>query len=164
MLWTRCRDAPDTMRVVSEAYEDRPIDFLEVRRVLEWRLKTYAITYGSEVLDSDVYDRGTDLASRELPQPAVNEGRGGVGFVICHQGRGIHFLVLNWWDRENELFNRVFTRGFGAIDEWQPAARGETACVWDLQGIAHEREAFVNHVLSRPSAPDFEAYLADARE
>jgi hypothetical protein len=37
---------------------------------------------------------------------------------------------------------------------------GPTACVWELQAIHHEFEAWIHHVLTRPAAPDFAGYLA----
>ncbi|WP_420626789.1 hypothetical protein [Candidatus Poriferisodalis sp.] len=38
---------------------------------------------------------------------------------------------------------------------------GPTACVWELAVHAHERDAFVVHVLNPPDGPDYDAYLAD---
>lgn len=148
----------------SEAYRDREIRFLGVREVGGWRLKLYAIRYGSRPLLGPVYERGLVLAVAELPAPAVTAERPGVGFVIFHQGRGVHYLVLNWWDRENELFNRVLTRPFGEAAAWSRARGGETACVWDLEVLAFERDAYVERVLSRPEAPDLAGYLARGLE
>ena len=36
------------------------------------------------------------------------------------------------------------------------------ACVWDLSVIAHEREAWIRHMLAKPSGVDAEGYLGDA--
>ena len=91
----------------------------------------------------------------------VAEDRPGIGFVIFHQGRGEHYLVLNWWGLENELFNRVYVREFEAESNWRRALDRGAACVWDMQIIWHERQAYVRHVLSRPEDPAIEGYLDD---
>lgn len=150
------------MRTVSEPYRDRAIRPLGVREVSGWRLKVYAVQYHEGPLPEVVYDDGLTVAGRELPQPPVTRERAGVGFVIFHEGRGVRFLVLNWWDRENELFNRVLIRGLDEDDLWVWARRGEVACVWDLQVLAFEREAWVDTVLRRSERPDVEAYLTRA--
>lgn len=147
------------MRSVSEPYRNRTIRPLGIRKVHGWRLKAYEVLYGRAPLHQAVYEDGLAVAARELPQPPSSLGRSGVGFVIFHQGRGVRFLILNWWDRENELFNRVMIRGMVEDDIWVRAREGEVACVWDLQIVWFEREAWVDTVLRRPEAPDVDAYL-----
>lgn len=148
------------MRSVSEPYRDRAIRPLGVRTIYGWRLKVYGVLYGSAPLHRAVYEDGLAVAGRELPQPPASRGRSGVGFVIFNQGRGVRFLVLNWWDRENELFNRLMVRGMVEDDLWVWARGGEVGCVWDLQVSCFEREAWVDEVLRKPEAPDVDAYLA----
>lgn len=144
---------------VSEAYRQRPIRFVELRHWEGWRLKLYSIAYVDGPIDWAAYEAGLALALPALPQPADTAHRPGVGFVIAHQGRGVHYLVLNWWDNENEYFNRVYVRPLETAAAWRAASGGESACVWDLQVVAFERDAFVTCVLARPSRPDIERYL-----
>lgn len=145
---------------VSEAYRARPVRFRELRSALGWRLKVYTIIYGGAAIDWPVYEEVLHSAVASLPQPAVAPGRPGVGFAIAHQGRGMHYLVLNWWGNENEYFNRVFVREFGDGNNWRAAGGGEAACVWDLEIVWFERQAYVETVLARPDAPDLDEYLA----
>lgn len=146
----------------SERYEARPIQFLEVLEHGGWRFKIYSIVYGPDPLDRALYDEAIDLALSELPSPAVTAHRPGVGFIICHQGRGWHYLVVNWWDNENELPQHIYVRAIDARPQtdWHRAAEGQSTCVWDLQVIAAEREAYVRCALSSPDGPDLDAYLA----
>lgn len=150
----------DTFRR-TEPYAPRPVSALPPIERGGWRVKAYAITYGSAPLQRAVYDRGLDIALDALPRPAVTPARPGVGFVIFHQGRGVHYLVLSWWDNENEYFNRVFVRPIEGDQPWRPASGSESACVWDLEIIWHERNAYVRHVLSPPTGTDIDGYLAD---
>ncbi len=137
-------------------YEQRlltPLGVIERRR---YRLKSYSIVYGNTPFDRAAFNAGLDLAHRQLPAPAAAPGRPGVGFVIFHQGRTGPYLILAWWDNENELPVRVFLQeGAG----WRSAAAGESFCVWDLRVIWHERESYVHTMLN--GRPDEAAYLAD---
>lgn len=148
-----------------ETFHPRPVRPLGVLVMAGWRLKLYSIVYGavgeSNRLDRQAYDDGLAMAVGSLPQPPVSQGRLGIGFVIMHQGRGVHYLVLNWWDNENEYFCRVFVKGFDEGETWRAASDGESSCVWDLEIIWFERNAFVEHVLSRREA-DVERYLGTA--
>lgn len=147
------------MEAVSETYRDRAIDFMGLREVRGWRLKLYSVRYTPEPLPEEVYEEGLLQAVEALPSPATAADRPGVAFVIFHCGRGVDFLVVNWWDHENELFNRVLLRSFGEAAAWEWGRGGETACVWDLQILCFERDAYVRRVLAPPHGPDLEGYL-----
>ncbi len=146
---------------VEHAFAPRPTLFEGVRNLAGWRIKQYAITLPGETLDRAPFDAGFRFAAESLPQPPVAHGRFGVGFAICHQGRGINYLVLCWWSRENELPLRVFVREHGETKMWRPARGEESVCVWDLEVINRERDAYVRTILSKTGAPDIETYLTN---
>lgn len=126
-------------------YAPRPLEFLGLESVAGYRLKVYAIRYGEAGLDRERFDACWPMASAVLPQPDRAAGRPGAGFVILHQGATGDYVVLCWWDRENELPTRVFVRDAGG---WRPAEDGESFCVWDLRVMWREREAYVASVLT----------------
>ena len=101
------------------------------------------------------------LAVDALPQEDA-PGRAGVGFLILHRGRGADYLVLGWWARENELPLRVIVRYPGTDDaQWRVARGDESVCVWDLEVIAFERDAYVASFLAgQPPSAARDAYLA----
>ena len=136
-------------------YQSRPVAFLGVESLAGYRLKVYAIQHGNRAFARERFAAGWALAAGALPQPVVNAGRPGAGFVILHAGRTGDYVILCWWDRENELPTRVFLSDAG---EWRPATGGESFCVWDLRVIWHEREAYVGTVLSG-DAGGLETYL-----
>jgi hypothetical protein len=137
-------------------FAPRPLSYLGLREAHGFRLKVYAIAYGDRPLRADHFDRGFAAATAQLPQPAVAGGRPGVGFAVCHQGRTGDYVVLCWWDNENELPTRVL---LADGDGWRPATGGESFCVWDLRVVWWEREAYVGTVLAgRPDG--VAAYLA----
>lgn len=126
-------------------YKSRSIAFRGIRKVRGYSIKEYSILYGEHPLDLNLFEDGFALAEQSLPEPAVAAGRPGLGFIIAHQGRTGNYVVLCWWDRENELPTRVFIHDNGA---WRVAKESESFCVWDLQAIWHERETYITTMLS----------------
>jgi hypothetical protein len=131
-----------------QRYEPRPIRFDRVREVDGWRLKVYTVTYGTTSVDSSAFGPAMAMVDAALPRPPITPSRHGVGFVILHQGRTALYCVLGWWDNENELSLRVFVRGLESSAEWRPARGAESVCVWDLQIIGFERDAYVATLLT----------------
>jgi hypothetical protein len=131
-----------------QRYEPRPIRFHGLRSVDGWRLKRYSITYGPGPIDWPAFEPAMALIDASLPQPAATAERAGVGFVIAHLGRTALYCVLGWWDNENELPVRVFVRDHEGWAGWRAAGGAESFCVWDLQVIGFEREAYVATVLA----------------
>jgi hypothetical protein len=150
------------MNAPYRAYAPRPIRCLGVFPDRGFALKRYWID-----LQRDALPQLTDwvaalsLAHDELPMEA-DDARPGVGFLILHRGHAADYLVLGWWDRQNELPLRVFVRYPGSDDaQWRAARGGESVCVWDLEVIGFEREAYVaSYLAGRPADAAREAYLA----
>ena len=141
-------------------YQPRPVTFLGLESLAGYQLKVYAIRYADGVFERERFAHGWELAARALPPPATTDGRPGVGFAVLHQARTCDYLILCWWDHENELPTRIFIMD---ASEWRPATGGESFCVWDLRVIWHEREAYVATVLSGRD-DGLETYLARVLE
>lgn len=146
-------------------FAPRPIVTHDVLAHGGWRLKRYAITVDGAPLAWDAVDGGVAMVLDALPAPAIAPGRPGAGFVIAHRGRGADYVVLGWWSEENELPMRVVRRDQRPGATWRAARDGESFCVWDLQVIAFERDAWVDTVLTHdvdraPLAARVNAYLA----
>jgi hypothetical protein len=141
-----------------EPYAPRQIHSLELVQAGSWDLKQYAVVYGAAVFDLARFHGGLALALQSLPTPAQTDERPGVGFVIYHQGKVMDYVVLAWWDRENELPLRVFVNERNA-SAWRAAQGSESICVWDLEIIWAERNAYSETILrARPALPR-QAYL-----
>ncbi len=142
-----------------KAYRPRSIRFHQLLSLDGWRLKLYSISFDGSDVDWTEFEGGLALVRSSLPAPAIDEGRPGVGFVIAHHGEGIDYTVVSWWDRENELPTRVFARSVDDGKGWRPAAGGESFCVWDLEVIWAERDAYISTFLSS-EVSDVAGYLA----
>lgn len=132
-------------------YAPRPRRCLGLRDLGGWTLKHYEISIDGQWPDEAGFGTAIALAEAALPQPPRDGGRIGVGFLVLHRGRGCDYLVLAWWDRENELPTRIFLREHGGGGEWRAARGNESFCVWDLEVIGFERDAYVATVLSGAS-------------
>lgn len=138
-----------------EPYVPRPVESHGRMQRSGHELKLYSIRYGGAPIDLDAYGEGIEMALSRLPHADPEAGRPGLGFLIVHRGRGMDYVVLAWWDRENELPVRVFVR---PDEDWRPAGESESFCVWDLEVMNHERNAYVETVL-REKPDGAEAYL-----
>src|SRR5262245_11962822 len=123
-------------------------------------MKTYGIAYGRARPRAELVKAALAEAARRLPQEAVSEERYGVGFIGIHDGRGGNFVFIDWWEQENELHHHVFFSPSDQPVQLRAAADADPiACAWDLSVVAHEREAWVRHVLANRSDPDLDAYV-----
>lgn len=142
-------------------YEPRIRSFEGVLERAGHRLKKYAIRFGETPLDRSAFEPGIELALGVLPAAHPADGRPGLGFLILHRGRGADYIVLGWWDRENELPVHVFVRDG---DRWRPAGGNESFCVWDLEIVSHERDAYVETMLAGADGDGPVGYLERVAE
>jgi hypothetical protein len=133
--------------------------WLGLARHHDWRVKQYGIVYGRGPFDEVRFRDGIALALAALPEVAETAVRPGVALLIRHQGRAADYVVLAWWDNENELPLRVFVRD-QSTGRWRPAEGGESVCVWDLEILWAERNAYVKSVLG--ASPSVDAYASSA--
>lgn len=131
-----------------------------------WTLKPYSIRGRDSA--ADLFDTHVLAAIRAvLPTPARTASRPGVAFAIHHIATPLDYLIVCWWDNENELLTRILVRDAAACVR-NPATPfrhtdRESFCVWDMDIMHHERAAYVQHVLSGLSGGggDLRAYVAD---
>ncbi|MGP2541109.1 cysteine hydrolase family protein [Yersinia sp. 2541 StPb PI] len=145
--------AEKTVNWQPQPYLPRDITPADVKYLKQWQLKRYVIRYSQAQGDTPYYAPAYQLVGQWLPEEAETVNRPGIGFVIEHQGKTLNYLIVGWWDNENELRVKVWVQEQGV---WR-AARDESFCVWDLQVMAFERDAFVATLLQH--TPDIPAYL-----
>ena len=145
-------------------YAPRRIRHHGVRTSDGWSLKLYSVVYDrSRPLDWDGFEPALRLAETSLPHPDPARGRPGLGFLIAHQGLTGDYVVLAWWDRENEMPLRVWVRSDRA--DWHAAADDESVCVWDLEIVWAERGAWIECMLGAggPRPADYLERVAPPR-
>src|SRR5690348_16698264 len=96
------------------SYQPREVRWLGPGDAVGYALKMYSVNAEPGPIDRARFLGVPKLLVGALPMPAHSEGRVGVAILILHQGRGVDYAVLAWWDRENELPLRVFVSESGA--------------------------------------------------
>lgn len=132
--------------------------------VLKW--------YDIAPVDDPVPDELRALARRELADGVrlceLKLGAG-LGFVILHRCRGgFHFLLVQTWQNDNELWVTVWAK----LDDDDPGfhpwpvdpGHRPTFCVWELGAVAHERVAWSTYLRSARDDEARRAYLRDVLE
>jgi hypothetical protein len=76
-------------------------------------------------------------------------------FAIFHEGASARYAVLCWWGNENEMFTHVSVSEDGT---WIHDPLRFSFCLWDLEIMWHERNAFIEHMYS--GERDLGAYRA----
>ncbi|MBI4515901.1 MAG: isochorismatase [Deltaproteobacteria bacterium] len=144
-----------------EPYAPRVIRPLGIWREAGWRLKAYGIAYRGEQPRAELIAAAKIAASHRLPQLSAEQHCYGVGFLGVHDGRDANLVFVDWWANENELHHHAYVSPANKpelLEYVNPS--GMMACVWDLQVIGFERQAWVETVLANPRGPDLEAYLS----
>jgi len=146
-------------------YEARPISFLGTFRTQAgWRIKQYAVTLaGKEGTIPDAAVRAAEQASEmALPLPLGADASHGIAVLTMHMGLQGFWVLVDWWAHGDVLMHRHLRAPVGRPEALRDAApEGFGPCVWELAVQAHERQAWLRHVLANPRGPDVDAYLAD---
>jgi hypothetical protein len=133
----------------------RPVGVQEVRG---WALKWYAINADPEPVDEAIVAAAREFVAGTIRVADVDPA---VGFVIVHRGEEAVWLLPALW-RADMLYQRTYVARRSDPTRYEEVGpEGPTACVWELVVHAHERDAFVSHVLSGTRGPDVAAYLGD---
>jgi len=141
-------------------HKKRPIRFIRLWEQSGWRAKLYGISEFSEFPDDVFLEAGEKVAEQILPLPAITSQRYGLAFITVHTAKMFNQVIVDWWERENELRHRVFKAEPEApLDFREITESGEAFCVWELRVISFERDAWVNFVLDGKNGPDIEGYL-----
>ncbi|NXY95303.1 hypothetical protein HYE82_13090 [Streptomyces sp. BR123] len=132
------------------------------------RIKRYHVTADPAGIEPEVEDaahRFLPQLLRTLPEP---DGTPPGGFLVLHRGGddGAYLNVYSWvWDNVLHFAGGAAGQPVLGCPDRDPARfvrldRSLIGCVWELPPIAHERDAWVRHMLAAP-APDLDGYLAD---
>jgi len=147
----------------AEPYAPRRMAFLDQWNEDGLAIKAYAIQCnpdpGVPMLSPDVAAAARKTAMAALKHHARDARASGVGFCIVHAGEEAVWLLVDWWISGGILCQQMYSAPLAQPERFQPVQGPFIACVWELEVTAHERGAWMRHVLRE--APDTDAYLAD---
>jgi hypothetical protein len=123
-------------------------------------MKLYGIAWQRELPRTELLETARRVAADVLATETANNYK--VGFIGAHDGQNACFVFVDFWGNENELFHRVYLSRRNEPQSLTAAkSLDSSVCVWDLHLQNFEREAWIKHILGKPTAPDFDAYLAE---
>lgn len=125
-----------------------------------WKVKVYGMVGDVAELDENTVKAGIGFAESEVPWP--DDVADKYGFLTLHVGEEAVWLLVDIW-ASDILRHFLFSAPIDAPTEFSAAPTdGTMACVWEMQVLWHERQAWVKHVMAKPEAPDFDGYMNDS--
>lgn len=147
-----------------DKYQDRKINFQGLHITTGWAIKIYTISMHEQfrsiaTLQSILGQLNSLFLSRanESTLPTHRHA-----FMIIHEAREGVWILFNWWTGGEMIESQVFFTSYEEpeiISKYQHP--GALVCVWELEVIIHEREAWIKHVLKKASNPKFSNYQKD---
>jgi hypothetical protein len=149
---------------VFEKYKTRRIDFVEIIKVLDWNIKVYTISINNEFRSKKLFKPLKDsipnwiYKANQAPIPNYK-----TAFLILHEAREGIWILFNYWTGGEMIQTDVCFSSFNDPDKIQssPYKDSSLLCVWELEIFAHERAAWIKHILSNADKPKFIDYLKD---
>lgn len=143
----------------------RHVTCLKLFEVTGWQFKIYGMSLGPQPPAADLVDVAKELVEQTVPLPAQTNERAGLGFVTVHQGEHGDYVLIDWWHLEDLLVHHLFGAQRPHDGELRYGwPRSVSGCIWEMAVPWFERNAWYRHVMSKPEAPDYDAYLATRLE
>jgi hypothetical protein len=129
-------------------------------------VKRYHVTTDPAGIEPDVASAAYGVLPKLLPEA---DGTPSAAFAVVHRSvsDGSAYVIAYSWVWDNVLHCRAAAAAQPAVDcpdddmtNFVVLDRNWVGCVWELAPIAHERNAWVRHMLV-PEEPNLDAYLAD---
>lgn len=146
---------------IKSTYIPRPIRFVELYTIGDWKIKMYSISIHGEIVSPKNIQLAKYNLESWLDKSTIYElEKYNVATLILHEGKEGCFVIINWWIDENMLQHFVYLLDHNG-DFRLFSDHGIITCVWELAVLWHERNSWVTHVLMKNEVPDLEAYLHD---
>lgn len=144
-------------------YYPRTIQFKELQKIGEWKIKVYTIVKNGEFDHVPFYQN----VKEEIPQwlqlkNNFNDSNNKIGFLILHAGTEGIFSLINWWVGKNMLNTHIFLTEYSDLSSFvRVSGDGLAPCAWELDVVNHERISWTTNVLKREEDPQYRSYLED---
>jgi hypothetical protein len=147
---------------LAAGYHERGIRLLGVEELGGQLVKVYAVEAPGRTVGPESSKQALHLAAHQLRSDRA-VGALGLGFVIVHAGGDGDYVLVHSWVEGYMSRLAIFTGPMGNPEALRPASAGLAPCVWEAAVLAHERGAFVRHVLAGRGPLDqrLDAWSAD---
>lgn len=127
-----------------------------------YRLKPYSMYLSPGAAKEVLSDSDLENLLKRCLLPSADPLDHGIGFVLVHYARDGNYLLVSRWYGGNMLKHELFVLSRTA-QGWQAEPLVSTnivACVWELQVITFERQAWVSTAMTKGGTEDsFESYF-----
>ncbi|WP_445394922.1 hypothetical protein ACSMX9_16825 [Streptomyces sp. LE64] len=152
----------EALLALARGHHEREARAVGTREVGGHLVKVYVLRApGRTVTEQDVA-AALRVAAGHLGSGGLR-GSLGLAVLIVHAGGDGDYVLVHSWIEGHMSDLAVFTGPPGRPDRLRPGRAGLGPCVWEAALLAHEREAFVRHVLdgSGPLADRLAGWSAD---
>ena len=138
-------------------YSPRSIVALSPQFVRGWTVKRYGVSALRPAPADEVLEFARLAVEQTLPHSYPDALS--YAYSVVHEDGDGCYVVVGWWSLNRViLHSRTWLADWDALTRPRPAPGHATACIWELVAMAHERQAWVEHVV-RPDTPDLDGYL-----
>lgn len=149
----------DSKLTIDSSYADRVISFVGYAQMKNRIMKIYGISEMQERIEPMIVNDALRVCVELLGQYTSNAGME-PGFLIIHEAADGYYLLVDWWTGGNMLHHEVFYKSAITDLNWRSLDDPNiAACVWELEIIYAERNAWIKHVLKCALQPDIHGYL-----
>ncbi len=130
-------------RGVVTPYLPRDTRLVSIHEYGGWRLKVYEICFDSHSIPSDQVAATLAFAENNVPWPLASNVSNNAGFVIIHRGQDAMWLMVHLW-QSDILVQFAYQATLSKLVDFVPLrSDGMCGCVWELEVVKHERDAWV---------------------
>ena len=147
-----------------EKFKKRAVKYLEIIEFGDWKFKLYSIKYNELRVTPEIENVIKAILPDWIKEKSqINDFPNyKIGTVIIHEAKDSILVVVNWWIYENVIQGHVYTSEYENPSKFLDiSSKGLQFCVWEMNILWHERNAWVKHVLMKNEKPDFESYLME---
>jgi hypothetical protein len=143
-------------------YRSRPIKFLELFHQNGISYKYYSISNRNVIAKPDNIALVKENADK-IYNGMENQGlvTYDIAILMVHEVKEGLMAIISRWIDENMLQTQVYLMNPVSQKFELFSQNGINTCVWELQILWHERNAWVKHVLSKNEKPNFKDYCND---
>lgn len=142
----------------TEVYRPRTKNFRGIWAMGQVQFKVYELLADGKITTEEMIETAVRFLRKEVMCDVEKMGdSNGVGFVIIHPGDLGVTIAAHWWAQGSVLCQRIYRHQYGDDDPLDTINRPAIACVWELEIITFEQEAWRNTMM-KPQ-PQRAAYL-----
>lgn len=142
----RFAGSADELLALADDYHARTVRSLAGQEIAGHLLKPYAIEAPGRHATDEFVETALRIATDHLSTARLR-GSLGLAVLLIHLGGDGDYILVHTWIEGYMSDLAVFNGPAGEPAKLRPGRSGLAPCVWEAAVLAHERDAFSEHVL-----------------